>query len=170
MRMMWSRWWPGRKRPTAGVEVMKERSLNRSAVGACCWNVEAPPGIEWPGGVPSTYPPGARFVEWVGLLTRWATDWSVELQSGQVGSSVNWRSIPLQLAGSIGGGGHKHFVECLGPDGFPYHQASEESSGQGIGALFQQAPEDGGGFGVVTSDSQTSESAVVWGLEGRPGG
>ena len=34
MRMMQSHWWPGRRRPTAGMKVMKERSRNRSAVGA----------------------------------------------------------------------------------------------------------------------------------------
>ena len=34
MKMMWPHWWPGRRRPTAGVKVMKERRRSRSAVGA----------------------------------------------------------------------------------------------------------------------------------------
>ena len=32
-----------------------------------------------------------------------------------------------------------------GPDGLLYHPAPEEASGQGVGALFQHTPEDGGG-------------------------
>ena len=34
MKMMLSLWWPGRRRSTAGIKVMKERSQSRSAVGA----------------------------------------------------------------------------------------------------------------------------------------
>ena len=55
MRLMWSRWWPWKRRSTAGMKVMKERSRNWSAVGAGCWTVGALPGIERPGGVLSTY-------------------------------------------------------------------------------------------------------------------
>ena len=62
-----------------------------------------------------------------------------------------------------GGGSHKHLVGCLGPDGLLYHPAPEEASGKGVSALFQLAPEGegGGGIGVITSDSQASECAVV---------
>ena len=58
MKMMWSRWWPGRRQPTAGVKVMKKRPRSRSAVGAGRWTVGALPGTERSGGVPSTYRPG----------------------------------------------------------------------------------------------------------------
>ena len=36
MRMMWSPWWPGRRRPAAEMRVVKESSQNRSAMGADC--------------------------------------------------------------------------------------------------------------------------------------
>ena len=61
---------------------------------------------------------------------------------------VNWR-----VEGSL-----EHLVGYLGSDGLLYHPASEEASGQGIGALFQHAPKDEGGVGAVTSDS-----GVGWG-------
>ena len=45
--------------------------------------------------------------------------------------------------------------------------ASEEASG----TLFQHAHEDeGGGVGIATSNSQASESVVVWVLEGSSEG
>ena len=34
VRMMWSRWWSGRRRPTAGMRVKKGRSQSRPAMGA----------------------------------------------------------------------------------------------------------------------------------------
>ena len=91
-----SRWWPGRRRPTARMKVMNERSRNRSAVGAGRRTVRALPGIVRPGGVPSTYPlgpgPWDEWDSWRG--GRRATIWSVEWQSGLVGSlaqPTEWR-------------------------------------------------------------------------------
>ena len=42
-------------------------------------------------------------------------------------------------------GSHKHLLGRLGLDGLLYHPAPEETSGQGVSALFQHAPEDEGG-------------------------
>ena len=65
---MCSRWWTGRRGPTAGMKVMKERSRNRSALGAGRWTVGALPGIGRPGGMPSTYPSGpGPWDEWNSL-------------------------------------------------------------------------------------------------------
>ena len=84
MTMMWSRWRPGRRQPTAGMKAMKERSRNRSTVGPGRWIVGALPVIERLGGVRAArISPGARSVGWVGQLKRWATVWSVERQLGR---------------------------------------------------------------------------------------
>ena len=64
--------------------------------------------------------------------------------------------VAVVRLGQLEGGSHKHFAGCLRPDGLLYHPAPEEGSGQGVSALFQQAPEDegGGGVGFFSSDSQ----------------
>ena len=57
--------------------------------------------------------------------------------------------VAVARLGQMEGGevGHKHLVGHLEPDGLLYHPASEEASGQGVGALFQHTPEDEGGEG-----------------------
>ena len=89
----------------------------------------------------------------------WSRDWWK--------SKVN--SVPLDFWGATES---YILVGRLGPDSLLYHPTLEEVSGQRVGrvgALFQHVPEDeDGGVGVVTSNSQASESSVVWGLEGSP--
>ena len=69
----------------------------------------------------------------------------------------------VRLGQLEGGRNHKHLVGHLGPDGLLYHPALMEASGQGVGALFQHAPEDEGGGGIraAISDLQASECVVV---------
>ena len=43
--------------------------------------------------------------------------------------------VAVVRLGQLEGGGHEHLVGRLGPDGVLYHPASEDASGQGVGAL-----------------------------------
>ena len=104
MGMMWSRWWPGRRRPTVGIKVMKERGWSRSAVVAGRWTVGSLPLIGSPGGVPSTYTLGPDLWDewdsrrggppcgwWSGNRGRWGHQPSLQ-GDGRTGASSNGRN------------------------------------------------------------------------------
>ena len=183
MSVMWSRWWPRiEEKANSGIEGYEGKESKSICSGDRSLNCGSPARnwATWSGAVHIS--PGVRSVGWVGQLKRWATVWSVELQSEQVGSSaqpMEWRyrtwaasnsrngavrgssgmtAVAVVRQGQLKGGGHGHLVGCLGPNGLLYHPGSEGASGQEISALFQHASEDeGGGVWVVTSNSQASD-------------
>ena len=129
-----------------GMRVKRERSQSQSAMGGGCWTVGALPGIEWPGGVPSTYPQGPDPWDvlgswrggppcgrWSGSRGRWGHGPSLRSGGGtgawdssQTGAGGGaWVRLGQQLLGWAIGGGGGH--ELLRPDDLLYHLTSWEA-------------------------------------------
>ena len=136
MKMMWTRWRPKRRWPTAGMRV---RSQSQSTVRADRWTVGALPEIELPRGVAPTYPWGqvrgmCRAAEEMGhrVIGRVAVGegrvigpdygMAVELEPRAVAGTELREGDSVRLEQQLfdwvhwKGSGHEHFVGCLRPD------------------------------------------------------